>query len=325
MKLADKIIKLRKQFGWSQEELAEKLNVSRQSISKWEGALSIPDLNRIIKLGEIFGVSTDYLLKDDIEDFEISGEVQDERLSFLSLEEANDYVENTYKRSKAVVKAVVILLSSVIPLFLALALKTGGVIEISDALMYSIGFVAMFMMIAIGVVLLISMNQKYKLNKVVESVYFELEYGAESILKEKLESFGTHYLRSISIGITLILSSSLPLILSALFNAPVMVIYFMLVILLMLIGVALSIIIPSSTVNEAYKKLLHQDQYSFDKIVENKRVVGFSTFYWPLVVAIYIGWSLWTMAWGITWIIWPVAALIFAALVGLINFIKSNK
>jgi transcriptional regulator with XRE-family HTH domain len=325
MKLADKIIKLRKQFGWSQEELAEKLNVSRQSISKWEGALSIPDLNRIIKLGEIFGVSTDYLLKDDIEDFEISGEVQDERLSFLSLEEANDYVENTYKRSKAVVKAVVILLSSVIPLFLALALKTGGVIEISDALMYSIGFVAMFMMIAIGVVLLISMNQKYKLNKVVESVYFELEYGAESILKEKLESFGTHYLRSISIGITLILSSSLPLILSALFNAPVMVIYFMLVILLMLIGVALSIIIPSSTVNEAYKKLLHQDQYAFDKIVENKRVVGFSTFYWPLVVAIYIGWSLWTMAWGITWIIWPVAALIFAALVGLINFIKSNK
>ena len=325
MKLADKIIKLRKQLGWSQEELAEKLNVSRQSVSKWEGALSIPDLNRIIKLGEIFGVSTDYLLKDDIEDFGISGEDQDERLSLISLEDATAYVETTYKRSKAVVKAVVILISSVIPLFLALALKTGGVIEISNAFVYSIGFVAMFMMIAIGVVLLISMNQKYKLNKVVESVYFELEYGAESILKEKLEAFGTTYLRSTSIGITLILLSSLPLILSALFYAPVMVIYFMLIILLMLIGVALSIIIPSSTVNEAYKKLLHQDQYGFDKIVENKRVAGFSTFYWPLVVAIYIGWSLWTMAWGITWIIWPVAGLIFAALVGLLNFIKSNK
>lgn len=325
MKLADKIIKLRKQFGWSQEELAEKLNVSRQSVSKWEGALSIPDLNRIIKLGEIFGVSTDYLLKDDIEDFGISGEDQDERLSLISLEDATAYVETTYKRSKAVVKAVVILISSVIPLFLALALKTGGVIEISNAFVYSIGFVAMFMMIAIGVVLLISMNQKYKLNKVVESVYFELEYGAESILKEKLDAFGTTYLRSTSIGITLILLSSLPLILSALFYAPVMVIYFMLIILLMLIGVALSIIIPSSTVNEAYKKLLHQDQYGFDKIVENKRVAGFSTFYWPLIVAIYIGWSLWTMAWGITWIIWPVAGLIFAALVGLLNFIKSNK
>lgn len=325
MKLADKIIKLRKQLGWSQEELAEKLNVSRQSVSKWEGALSIPDLNRIIKLGEIFGVSTDYLIKDDIEDVMISGEDQDERLSLISLEDANAYVETTYKRSKAVAKAVVILIFSVIPLFFVLALKNGGVVEISDAFVFSIGFVAMFIMLAFGVVSLISMNQKYKLDKVVESVYFELEYGAESILKEKLESYGSTYLKSTSIGITLLLLSSLPLILSALFYAPVMIIYFMLIILLMLIGVALSIIIPSSTVNEAYKKLLHQDQYGFDKIVENKRVAGFSTFYWPLVVAIYIGWSLWTMAWGITWIIWPVAGLIFAALVGLINFIKSNK
>ena len=65
MILADKIIELRKRNGWSQEELAEKLNVSRQSISKWEGAQSIPDMNRIIKMSEIFGVSTDFLLKDE--------------------------------------------------------------------------------------------------------------------------------------------------------------------------------------------------------------------------------------------------------------------
>ena len=65
MILADKIIEERKRIGLSQEELAEKLNVSRQSVSKWEGAQSIPDINRIIMLAEIFGVTTDYLLKDD--------------------------------------------------------------------------------------------------------------------------------------------------------------------------------------------------------------------------------------------------------------------
>ena len=63
MILADKIIEERKRIGLSQEELAEKLNVSRQSVSKWEGAQSIPDINRIIMLAEIFGVTTDYLLK----------------------------------------------------------------------------------------------------------------------------------------------------------------------------------------------------------------------------------------------------------------------
>ena len=61
MILADKIIDLRKKNGWSQEELAEQLGVSRQSVSKWESAQSVPDMNRILKLSELFGVSTDYL------------------------------------------------------------------------------------------------------------------------------------------------------------------------------------------------------------------------------------------------------------------------
>lgn len=51
--------------GWSQEELAEKLNVTRQSVSKWEGAQSVPDIDKILQLSCLFGVTTDYLLKDD--------------------------------------------------------------------------------------------------------------------------------------------------------------------------------------------------------------------------------------------------------------------
>lgn len=66
MTMADEIIKLRKQNGWSQEELAEKLNVSRQSVSKWESEQSVSDIKRILALSELFGVSTDYLLKVEI-------------------------------------------------------------------------------------------------------------------------------------------------------------------------------------------------------------------------------------------------------------------
>ncbi|HBH93885.1 MAG TPA: XRE family transcriptional regulator, partial [Bacteroides sp.] len=72
MILADKIINLRKKNGWSQEELAERLGVSRQSVSKYEGAQSVPDLDKILKLSEIFGVTTDYLIKDDIEEEQYS-------------------------------------------------------------------------------------------------------------------------------------------------------------------------------------------------------------------------------------------------------------
>ena len=62
MIFADKVVQLRKKSGWSQEELAEKLNVTRQSVSKWEGAQSVPDLEKIVQMSHLFGVTTDYLL-----------------------------------------------------------------------------------------------------------------------------------------------------------------------------------------------------------------------------------------------------------------------
>ena len=67
MKLSDKIIKLRKTNGWSQEELAEKLDVSRQAISRWESAAAQPDATNILKLSKLFGVTTDYLLNEEYE------------------------------------------------------------------------------------------------------------------------------------------------------------------------------------------------------------------------------------------------------------------
>ena len=73
MILADKIIGLRKKNGWSQEELADKMNISRQAVSKWESAQTLPDLEKILQLSALFGVTTDYLLKDEIEDEDFTG------------------------------------------------------------------------------------------------------------------------------------------------------------------------------------------------------------------------------------------------------------
>ena len=102
MILADKITDLRKKNGWSQEELANRLGVSRQAVSKWESAGSIPDLNKIIKMSDLFSVSTDYLLKDSLENEEeitaipernVSGfYVEEENLRSISLEDANCYL-----------------------------------------------------------------------------------------------------------------------------------------------------------------------------------------------------------------------------------------
>ena len=72
MKLSDKLVKLRKINGWSQEDLAEKLNVSRQAISRWESETAQPDASNVLNLSKLFGVTADYLLNDEYEsDFDV--------------------------------------------------------------------------------------------------------------------------------------------------------------------------------------------------------------------------------------------------------------
>jgi len=67
MTFSEKIIHIRKIHNLSQEKMAEKLNVSRHSISRWETGQSMPDMDKILLISEMFSVSTDYLLKDDID------------------------------------------------------------------------------------------------------------------------------------------------------------------------------------------------------------------------------------------------------------------
>ncbi len=99
MILADKIIRLRKKNGWSQEELADKMNVSRQAVSKWESAQTLPDLEKILHLGVLFGVTTDYLLKDEIEEEEFTDNTSDHTVRRITIDEANVYLEQRRRAS----------------------------------------------------------------------------------------------------------------------------------------------------------------------------------------------------------------------------------
>ena len=65
MKLSDKLIMLRKESGWSQEDFAEKVEVSRQAISRWENGTALPDAQNILRISKLFHVTADYLLNDD--------------------------------------------------------------------------------------------------------------------------------------------------------------------------------------------------------------------------------------------------------------------
>ena len=118
MILADKIAALRKKSGWSQEELAQQLNVTRQSVSKWEGAQSVPDIDKILQMSRLLGVSTDYLLKDELEEPELAATAEEnaQALRRVTLAEASEYLR--LRKEAAPKRAIATFLCVVSPITL---------------------------------------------------------------------------------------------------------------------------------------------------------------------------------------------------------------
>lgn len=162
MIFADKLIKLRKKNNWSQEELAEKMNVTRQSVSKWEGAQSVPDLEKIIKLSQIFGVSLDYLLREEIEDEEYFDYEEEAKVRRFTLGEMHEYVKIRLDNSKNVAKGIYLSIISPVPLLLLLAISESKYFFLTDNMTSSFGLILLIIFIAIAVSLFIATSNKEK-------------------------------------------------------------------------------------------------------------------------------------------------------------------
>ena len=157
MILAEKIALLRRQNGWSQEELADQLNVSRQAVSKWEGGTSIPDLDKILKLSALFEVSTDYLLKDELEQPDATAPLpKEERVTepcrTVSFDEANAYLSTVQAVHGKMAAGVGLCILSPIALLVLGAWSDGTP---SEERMAGLGVIFLLLFVALGLLLIL--------------------------------------------------------------------------------------------------------------------------------------------------------------------------
>lgn len=196
MILADKIIRLRKKNGWSQEDLANKMSVSRQAVSKWEGAQTIPDLEKILQLSVLFGVTTDYLLKDEIEDEELTGDTSSETtVKRISIEEANAYIEQRKKASWRIALATFLCILSPITLIVLTLLSEVPNSGMTETAAGGIGLAVLFTFVLCAVPIFIYCgfkNQPYEF--LDKNIPFELEYGVKGMVTEKKNAFRPTYI-----------------------------------------------------------------------------------------------------------------------------------
>lgn len=267
MIFADKLIQLRKKAGWSQEELAEQMNVTRQSVSKWEGAQSVPDLGKIIRLSELFGVSTDYLLKDEIEDAGCS--IPSDVVSALrrvSMEEANAFLSVKDITSKSIAWAVFLCVLSPICLLILGAVSEVPEYGLTDHAAGGIGMIILLILVSIAAAVFISSGRKTAAFDYLEKEVFETEYGVRGMVEERKAQYNRTYTRNNIIGASLCIMALIPLFGGAVFDDEnELLLTILLCVSFVLAGIGIFFLVSSGIVWASYEKLLQEGNYSKEK------------------------------------------------------------
>lgn len=331
MILADKIIKLRKERGWSQEELAMKLNVSRQSVSKWESMASIPDLDKIIKLSEMFGVSTDYLLRDDVEvDPNAAGQADvyeptQESIHTISLEEANAYMAAVAGGAKKLTLAIAMCIVSPVILIIMAGLAEYKIVAITEDMAAGFGVSVLFVFLAFAVAIFVFYGMNMEKYEFLEQEWIALEYGVKGIVEKKKMDFEPSYRKGVVLGISGCIVAVVPIMLCVSLGLPEIYCVYGVAALLVIIAFSVAMITYHCSIWESYAKLLEEGDYTRTEKTENKKNATIASAYWLAVVAFFLAISFVTMRWDRTWIIWPVAGVSYGVLVAILKAVRSKK
>lgn len=319
MILADKILMLRKKLGYSQEELASQLNVSRQSISKWEHAQSIPEMDKIIKLSEFFEVSIDYLLKDDLEDIEYIEVIPDEKLRQVDLETAHNYLDVIVNQAPRVALAISGFIISPIALIILKVLADNDKMGMTDSASTGIGLLVMFALITISVGVLVNFSAKVREFEFLEKSIFETEYGVDGFVDKKQNQYKSRHTMSLIMGVLFCILSVTPIFISYMFSDDDIINSLAVSVLLIMVSIGVLLLVKTNMINDSFNKLKQVGNYTAKK----KRNKGWqdvvAAVYWLLIVSVYLGYSFITNDWIRSWIIYPVSGVLFGAVAAIMT------
>ncbi len=325
MNFANKLIRLRKEKNLTQEELAEYMNVTRQSVSKWESSDSIPDIEKIIKLSHLFNVSTDYLLKDNIEsnNNKISKEKTDKRK--VSLDEVNSFLSIIEKTSKSIAFAVSLCIISPITLFILLYISEAKN-YISENIANGFGLIVLSVIISIAISIFIKSGSKTSKFKYLENETFEIDNSAKIIVEKNKNEYKDTYIKNNIIGVSLCIISLSPLFIGIMLekhNESLMLIMVSLTLIIVSIGV--NILVKNIMLWSRFEKLLEENDYSKEKKENQSTIANINIVFWPTITAIFLAYSFITNNWDKSWLIWPIACLLYYPIILFFTKLKSKK
>lgn len=325
MLLADKIVTLRKRAGWSQEELAAQLGVSRQSVSKWEGAQSVPDMQKVVQMSRLFGVTTDYLLKEELGEPEPAPAESDAPLRCVTMEQAADYLSLRRAAAPKLAAATLLCVLSPVALLLLAALSDRPGAALSENAAAGIGLCVLLVLVAAAVAVFITCAAQVKAYAFLETEPFETAYGVTGMVRERRAAAAPEHTRGKVAGTVLCILSAVPLFIAVCLNGPDLLYVAAVCLLLVLAGVGSALFVYGGVYQAAMDRLLEEGDYVRPRKRQNGVVGAISSIYWLTVTAAYLLWTFgpwWDAQPQDTWILWAVAGVLYGAVMALVRGIQ---
>lgn len=329
MIFADKLITLRKKVGWSQEELAEKLGVTRQSVSKWEGAQSVPDIDKILQLARLFGVTTDYLLKEEQGEPEYTAEDDTPALRKVTLAQANDCLAKAQANAPKMALATALCIVSPVPLIFLGALSTHSLFPLSEGASAGLGLTILLVLIAIAVVLFMQCGAAVKPYEFLEKEPIDTEYGVTGLVQERRDAFAARYNSANTLGTVLCILAAVPLFAAMMLTDTEVLSASAVCLLLVLVACGVYAFVRVGTVRDVMDQLLEEGDYTRPNKAIKSRINALTAAYWLVVVAIFLWYTFGPQGNGqpqYSWFIWAIGGVVYAALVIAVKaFMKKNR
>lgn len=327
MILADKIVSLRKKAGWSQEELAEQLGVTRQSVSKWEGAQSVPDMDKVVQMSRLFGVTTDYLLKDEIEE-QAAALVEESPLRRVTMGQAADYLARRRAAAPKVAFAVLLCIVSPVTLLLLAAMSEVQRFPISGNAAAGIGLCVMLVLLAVAVSIFLRVDADVRDYRFLEEEPFETEYGVTGMVRQRQREYADTRTRYTTIGAVLYVLAAAPLFAAVCIDGSDLLYVGAVGVLLVLVGIGCLFLVSAGVYSSAMERLLEEGDYARGQ-KKHRRVLGtVSTIYWLAVTAVFLVYTYGPSGNGqprYSWIIWAVAGVLYAAVMGVVRLLLRGR
>ena len=330
MILADKIVSPRKKAGWSQEELAEKLGVTRQSVSKWEGAQSVPDMDKVVTMSRLFGVTTDYLLKDELEEETPCAAAEDEEppLRRVTMEQASTYLALRKAAAPKIAVATALCIISPVTLILLSGMSEVQRSHISENAAAGIGLCVLLGLVAIAVSIFLRTAAQVREFKFLEDEPFETEYGVAGMVRQRQQEYKETHTRLTTVGVVLCVLAAVPLFAAMCLRGSDLLYVAAVCALLVLVAIGCLALVTSGVYQGATEQLLEEGDYTRPQKKHHKLMGTVTMIYWLTATAVFLIYT-----YGPSgnaqpqsgWIIWAVAGVLYAAVMGFVRIIGRSR